>query len=228
MSDLPNQSWQRWLGLAALSLVLIGLWQVPWLNFLVYPFRLFGTFVHELSHGLMALLTGGSFLRFQVSADLSGVAQSAGGIRWLIASAGYVGSAVFGGVLLLLHARGVATRSLLLVMGLLLALLATLFLRNAFGWLAAGALSALLILSALKLPEAGRQLLFDLLALQLVLDGYASLWTVFQLSAHPNVATDAQTMASLTWLPAWSWAVIWSLFSTLVLFACVRASIRRS
>lgn len=228
MTDPATQTWRRWLGLAALSLILIGLWQVPWLGWAVYPFRLFGTFVHELSHGLMAMATGGTFLRFRVSADLSGVAQSAGGVRFLIASAGYVGSAVFGGLLLLLHSRGVRVRTLLAALGLLLALLAALFLRNAFGWLAAGCLSAALIAAAWKLSEPWQQLLFDLLALQLVLDGYSSLWTVFRLSRDTSVTTDAQTMASLTWLPAWSWAMIWALFSTLILVVCVRAALRRS
>lgn len=227
MTETASRNWQRWLGLAALSLLLIGLWQVPVLHWAVYPFRLFGTFVHELSHGLMAIVTGGSFIRFQVSADLSGVAQSSGGLRWLIASAGYVGSAVFGGVLLLLHARGVSARVLLLGLGVTLALFALLFLRNAFGWLAAGCLSAALILAALRSSEAWRQLLFDLLALQLVLDGYSSIWTVFQLADQRDIATDAQTMANLTWLPAWCWALIWALFSTLVLIGCVYASVRR-
>ncbi|WP_170113161.1 M50 family metallopeptidase [Ahniella affigens] len=228
MTATPSPQWQRWLGLAALSLLLIGLWQVPWLGWLVYPFRVFGTFVHELSHGMTAIATGGTFLRFQVSSDLSGVAQSSGGVRMLIASAGYVGSAVFGGVLLLINARGVRARWLLAAMGLILALLAVLFLRNAFGWLAAGVLSAGLLGAAWRLSERWQQWLFDLLALQLVLDGYSSLWTVWQLSGDASVATDAQSMANLTWLPAWSWAVIWALFSTIVLVFCVRASIRRA
>lgn len=228
MNPASTQTWQRWFGLAALSLLLIGLWQVPWLGWLVYPFRLFGTFVHELSHGLTAMLTGGTFLRFQVSADLSGLAQSSGGVRVLVASAGYVGSAVFGGVLLLLHARGVSARVLLGALGILLAVFAVLFLRNLFGWVAAGLLSTTLILAAWKLASAWQQWLFDLLALQLVLDGYSSLWTVFQLSGDRSVATDAQTMANLTWLPAWSWALIWALFSTGVLLLCIRAAVRRT
>jgi len=94
-----DRGWRRWFALAGLALLLIGLWQVPWLGGAVYPFRVFGTFVHELSHGLAAIATGGDFVRFAVSPDLSGVAHSAGGWRVVVASAGYIGSAVFGGVL---------------------------------------------------------------------------------------------------------------------------------
>ena len=73
-------------GLAVLTLALLVLWQIPYFGFVVYPFRLFGTFVHELGHGLAALATGGHFERFTVSPDLSGLAWSSGGIRFVIAS----------------------------------------------------------------------------------------------------------------------------------------------
>ena len=58
-----DRGWRRWFALAGLALLLIGLWQVPWLGGAVYPFRVFGTFVHELSHGLAAIATGGDFVR---------------------------------------------------------------------------------------------------------------------------------------------------------------------
>jgi hypothetical protein len=43
-----------------------------------------------------AVITGGAFRRFEINPDLSGVAFSAGGVAWIISSAGYVGSALFG------------------------------------------------------------------------------------------------------------------------------------
>jgi MFS family permease len=134
---IADRGWRRWFGLAFLALALIGLWQVPWLGWLVYPFRVFGTFVHELSHGLAAIATGGDFVRFAVSPDLSGVAHSAGGLRMIVASAGYIGSAVFGGALLVLHARLLSSRTLLFGLGVVFGLLCLLFVRNLFGVAAA-------------------------------------------------------------------------------------------
>ena len=58
--------WRKVFGLLLLATILIVLWRIPGLGWLAYPFRLFGTFVHELSHGLAALGTGGSFRRFVV------------------------------------------------------------------------------------------------------------------------------------------------------------------
>ena len=59
-----------------------------WVFFLIF---LPGTLVHELSHGLAALLTGGRFVQFTITPDASGLATSAGGWRWLIIPAGYLG-----------------------------------------------------------------------------------------------------------------------------------------
>ena len=221
-----REGWRRWLGLALLGLALIGLWQVPWLGWLVYPFRLFGTFVHELSHGLAAIATGGDFVRFAVSPDLSGVAHSAGGIRIVVASAGYVGSAIFGGLLLAAHARLLSARSLLFVLGVGFALLCLLFVRNLFGIAGALAITAALFAAALRLPAGWRDTLVDVLALQLILDGYNSLFTVFTLARNGATETDAHTMATLTLLPATWWAVIWMLVSTAVLVTVLRLALR--
>ena len=222
-----DRSGRRWFALAGLALLLIGLWQVPWLGWIVYPFRVFGTFVHELSHGLAAIATGGDFVRFAVSPDLSGVAHSAGGWRVVVASAGYVGSAVFGGVLLVLHARLRSSRALLFGLGLLFGLLCLLFVRNLFGVAAGLLITAALVASAAKLPLAARDLLIDVLALQLILDGYDSLFTVLALARQDGVRSDAATMAELTWLPATWWVLIWMMVSTAILFGALKLAVRR-
>ena len=43
----------------------------PWITWLAYPFRLLVTLVHELSHGLAALATGGYFRNFVVFSNSS-------------------------------------------------------------------------------------------------------------------------------------------------------------
>jgi hypothetical protein len=211
--------WGELLGLAALALALVVLGQLPFAQIAVYPFRLFGTFVHELSHGLTAVMTGGRFERFVVRPDLSGLAWSAGGVRWLVSSAGYVGSAVFGGVLILAAARGVRARHLLLALGLALGVLCLVFVRNLFGIVTGLALAAALILAARRLRGAWADGLLLILALELVLDGYNSLLVLFHLSALSAVQTDALSMQAATGVPALVWAVLWALVSTLLLGA---------
>lgn len=97
------------------------LWNVDALSPLMYPFRLFVTYVHEAGHSLMALLTGGKVLGFTVSSNGSGLATTAGGSRALILPAGYLGAAFFGTVLFfILNTRPYArTISIILGVGLI-------------------------------------------------------------------------------------------------------------
>ena len=45
-------------------MIALVLWQMQGLFFLAYPFRLFVTMIHELGHGMAAVLTGGRFPAF--------------------------------------------------------------------------------------------------------------------------------------------------------------------
>ena len=74
-------------------------------SLIVYPVRLFVTFVHEAGHSLAALLTGGQVAGFEVSPDGSGSAMISGGSIALIAPAGYLGAALFGSLLFFLTNR---------------------------------------------------------------------------------------------------------------------------
>ena len=226
VAPVDRRDWKHWVELLLLALALIVLWQVPWLGWLAYPFRLFGTFVHELSHGLAAIATGGHFQRFSVDPDLSGLAWSAGGLRVVVSSAGYIGSAIFGGVLIALHARWLPARALLLGMAVVFGVLCLLFVRNLFGIASALVLTAALWTAGLKLKEYWRDGLLKVLALQLILDGYNSLFTVLQLSRAGESQTDAAAMAQMTWIPASMWAVLWMLASTAILFFVLRFAMR--
>jgi hypothetical protein len=91
------------LALAAFMVALI-LWQVEGLYWLMLPFRLFVTMIHELGHGLAAELTGGEFLRFEVTRRGAGLAYTRGGMPFVVVQAGYLGTALFGaGLLTLTH-----------------------------------------------------------------------------------------------------------------------------
>lgn len=213
------------LGLALASLVL---WRVPVLGLAAYPFRLFGTFVHEICHGLAAVITGGAFRRFEINADLSGVAFSAGGVRWIISSAGYVGSALFGGLLMVLAARGVAAREVIFGLGVALALLCLLFVRNLFGIATGLALSAALIWAGRALREEWADWLLLFLAVQLILDALNSILDLLRISTSlRGVITDAEIMARSTGIPAIFWALAWAALSAFILYWSVKIAYKK-
>src|SRR5437588_3747956 len=88
----------RFVGMLLLCVALALLfWSTP----LLLPFRLFVTMVHETSHALVGAVTGGQVFGIEISLDGSGVTLVRGGNLFLTASAGYVGSGLFGAGLLL-------------------------------------------------------------------------------------------------------------------------------
>ena len=95
---------------------------------LLWPIRLFVTFVHEAGHSLAALISGGQVIEFTVSPDGSGVAKTAGGYPALILPAGYLGAALFGSALFFLTSRFPKwTRGLSVFLGLAIIILTVLF-----------------------------------------------------------------------------------------------------
>jgi hypothetical protein len=209
-----------------LSIVLA---RVPFFGIMFYPFHLFGTFIHEISHGLTAVLTGGGFHRFTVRWDLSGEAWTSGGIRWLIVSAGYVGSAIFGGFLTFLSARNISARHVLFWLGIIFGMLCLIFVRNPFGWIAGLLLAGLLVLAGEKLSAAWADGLLLFLAVQMMLDAIDSVFDLIWISTYrSDTFTDALIMQRATGIPSLIWATVWSIISLVVLVVSLSIAYRRT
>lgn len=86
--------------LITLSIIYIFLKFIPYGNTLLYPVNLIVTFLHEFWHGFFAVVTGWTFHSLQVNSDGSGLATTSGGLRPLVILWGYIGSAIFGNLLL--------------------------------------------------------------------------------------------------------------------------------
>src|SRR5262245_50313607 len=91
----------------------VVLWFIPFAEVLTYPFRIFVTFIHEGGHAIAALLTGNSVNALSVAMNASGETYTTQGgffSQVLVSSAGYLGSMIFGALLLLLIRKAVAAR----------------------------------------------------------------------------------------------------------------------
>lgn len=215
------------IGLAGLVTLLMAF--VPWLGWLGYPFRLLLTIVHELSHGLAALLTGGAFLRFVISADGSGLATTAGGWRWVIIPAGYVGVALFGAVLILLGRNHRWSRIALGVIGGLMVLLSlrygvpsvfsTDFVSGLLTILSGLIFGGFFVWVAVKATPGWIIFLLHLVAIQAGLTAFSDLSTVMGLSLRffDAPANDARSMAELTFIPAIVWAILWAILAVVLI-----------
>jgi hypothetical protein len=170
-----------------------------------------------LCHGLAAILTGGSFQRFAVLHDRTGIAWYRGGIRWIVTSAGYMGCAGVGGLLLLAAASDLQAGDVLFWMGLGL-LLTLLFVRNLFGMLSGLGLAGALLYLGTHLSTAWAETLLLFLAVQVMLNAVQSLFDLVQISRmRLDLPTDAQIMREMTGIPAFIWAALWTLISITLL-----------
>jgi hypothetical protein len=211
-------------GLGFLSVLL---WNVPVVKLLFYPFRLLNVFVHELSHGFAAALSGGTFTRFEINPEISGVAYRYGGSHFIVAPAGYLGAALFGGVLILLTATSIPARAVLMGIGILLALACLIFLANCFGYVAGWGLSALLFYLGWQLDDRGAATLLLFLAVQMILASFESLLVLLSLSrTGRGKGSDAEKMEQLTGIPAASWALLWCMTAVAILIWSITVAYR--
>ncbi len=88
---------------------------VPFGKTVLYPINLLVTFLHEFGHAIGAIITGGGVNYIRVNPDGSGLTESVGGWRSIILMGGYIGSAVFGNILLYLGTRSRQTARITLI-----------------------------------------------------------------------------------------------------------------
>jgi hypothetical protein len=210
-------------GLWVAAAVSLAVSLTPWAEILLYPFKLFTTWVHECSHALAAVLVGGHVRAITIQPDTSGLTQSvvpAGRLaQGLVTSAGYLGAAAVG--CLLMAATRVArwAHAILLGIGACLLMTLVLWMRNVFGAVVVLAWGAALIALARKGLARSVRFVLGLLAVQVALNAVYDIRVLFLVDGGPS---DAVTMSRLFLLPAWMWATVWMLLSLALLGATLR------
>jgi Peptidase M50B-like len=212
--------------LVAASILTILIWFIPLASILVYPLRLFVTFIHEGGHALAALLTFGSVDRFIVFANASGETYTRGGMPLVIASAGYLASTAYGASLLVLCRQGKDSKTVFTVTAGLILALTALFAADTFSWVTGILLSAVLIGIAIWSTTRLAHFFLSFLAVQCCLNAIFDLNTLFLISSTSRSHSDAATMEYITMIPASIWAAFWLIISIFTLIAALRSHAR--
>lgn len=179
-------------------------WESPF----VYPLKVFVVFLHEISHGMAAVATGGSIQQITLSPWLGGACYCPGGNAFITLSAGYLGSLAWGGVILEAGRRvGRHADRLVEVMGAGMILLTLLFVRGAFGFAFGLLFGTGLLLVARRLSADRNRLLLTVLGLTSCL--YAILDIKSDVLDRPHLPSDAHMLAELTGVPTVAWGVLW-------------------
>jgi len=209
---------------AGFFLFFAALWLL-WGTWIVMPLKLFVVLLHEISHGMMAVATGGTIDRIVITADQGGTCFCGGGDAFLTLSAGYLGSLAWGVALVLVASR-VERRAawLTAAIGVLIGLVALLYVRNLFGLGFALGFGAALVGAARYLsPAANRRILW---ALGLTSCLYAVLDIKSDILDRPELHSDARMLAEMTGIPTIVWGGLWIAVALLVCWWLIRRIFR--
>ena len=196
---------------------------------LLYPLRLFITFVHESGHAVAALVTGNQVRSLAVSPNGEGVTMATQNLlsAWMIDSAGYLGTAIFGAAMLqvgrLRKVQNPGRAALYFASGALLGV--TLL----WGWhdlftLAVGfGLSGVCFALARFLSPAAANFAAAFLAVQCGLNAISDIGILLSLTTGGEMQNDAGNMAKTYGLPATLWGALWAITALVVLCIGLRS-----
>lgn len=215
-ADLPGR-----LHFALAALVCLGLATLR----IGGPFAWLGTWLHEISHGLAAIATGGSIVGITLGFDGAGQAVTRGGSAVVTTFCGYAGAPVLAGLLYAAASlRGTASRLAFVVAAIATAGAALRYGQTLGTYVIAGGVAMLLAGLAWiggRGDSRGRRA-------GLRLGQYAALLVVIQETIAPlmllrdGTGTDAARLAEVTWIPSGFWAVGWAAIGCGVLFLLAR------
>ena len=212
MKKPPRRLWLPvLLGLAAILL---------WNTWIAYPFRVFVVFLHEISHGLAAILTGGELVSIGLSPNEGGVAVTRGGSRFLVLTAGYLGSLLFGALFLLLGGRRRWAPGVIGLIGIFTLVVTLVYVRSWFGLLYGLLAAVVFILFASKLKPEASEILLAAIGIMSCLYAVWDIASDVLLRSVPS--SDASALANLTGVPAIGCGVLWTVTSLGVIVAVLR------
>jgi hypothetical protein len=183
-----------------------------WNTVFVYPLKIFVVFLHEISHGIAAVLTGGKIVKIELSPLQGGVCYTSGGSRLLILPAGYLGSMLFGALILILASKTNIDKIISLIIGIAVLIITFLFIRPffSFGFIFSLIFGVLIIFISF-LPKIVNDIFLKFIGLTSML--YAILDIKDDLITRTVQGSDAYAMSQIIPLPSIVWGVIWILIA---------------
>ncbi len=217
----------RWVLLGSVA-VTIALFKLPIAQYFVFPVMAFAVAVHELGHGIGALLMGGDFHDFRMwssGGGLSGVASTAtegGAAAGFVLAGGLCGPAVAGALLFAIGKDPKWARRGLLALGGFLALAVLLWARNGLAVVVLGGYAAIFLAVAIWTSAQTAQLALVFIATQLALSVYVGgnyLFMQEAVTGGGTIPSDTQQMANQLGGAYWFWGSVCAAVSAAALGA---------
>lgn len=206
----------RWIAVAVVVAVMMLFWASP----LLWPLKIFVVFLHELSHVVAIILTGGHPSGISLSPNQGGLAYGFGGNGFVVANAGYLGSLCWGLVLLAVANRRRAVSWFLRAMGVGLGVATLIWMRPfiSFGFLYGLAAAISLFVVGWRFSASFGSAFLRILGI------FSCLYALVDIQLdvlHPGSwggTSDASILAEMTGVPALVWGAGWTLLSVVILY----------
>lgn len=205
------------------TVIIAVLWRTP----VLFPFKLLTIYMHELSHALAGWMTGAQIDGIEVHANEGGVCHLRGGKMWIILPAGYLGSAIFGSVLVLFAMLSIRAPIWGTIAGIAVIVALIISLRWADTWLTRGvAVGFIALIAFLLWFQKGVGLPYVLTFIGTMSALYA-IFDIYDDTIRRHVPqSDASLMAERTGIPSILWGILWCLFSSGLLVGVVYVGLR--
>jgi hypothetical protein len=221
-----------------IAVVIFLLLQLPYFVQIQYPFRLLGTWFHEMGHGLTALFVGGKFHYLEIYANGGGVAYSTVTNKFMsiplarafTAAGGLFGPAIAGSVLIM-SARSQKHAAILfrILTGVILLSL-IIWIRSYWGIIVLSGFVVLFVIIMFLKKKKVETIAVLFLGLQCILSTYLQLNYLFTKQFERNgqvMTSDTQNIAANTFGTYWFWGGLILLVSFFLLWKSIRYYLKR-
>ena len=201
----------------AFAVFTIILWRIPFGMLVLYPFTILSTWFHEMAHGVMALILGGSFHQLEIYADGSGLAMWSGDLflgnvgKAIVAAAGPLGPTAAGATLIILSKKEKHLKNILYTFSAILAFSVIYWIRSIYGIPVILTFTVLIFFAALKMQPKNQKLLIIFLGIQAFLSIYLSFGYLMSQEAFIDNdfhISDTGIIAQNLFFPYWIWGGI--------------------
>ena len=212
-----------------IAIVVIAIWQLPYLGWVQYPFILLGTWFHEMGHGVASLIVGGTFEFLEIYKNGGGVAYANLGNSYLpsslakaiMAAGGLLGPAIIGAIFIAAAKYHKSSMILLRLLVGVIILSLLLWIRSFWGLIVMSAY-VFVLLGIMYLKNRKLEVITILfLGLQCILSTYLQIDYLFTKQFERNGAvqiSDTQAIAENTFGFYWLWALVIMFFSGIILW----------
>ncbi|WP_259337994.1 M50 family metallopeptidase [Colwellia sp. RSH04] len=179
------------------------------------PFNWLESYFHEISHGLAALLTGGSIIKIELFTNGAGLCTTRGGVSFVITFMGYAGATLWGwGIYTLAGAHKRVAQYFSYFILLVLACSVIFWVRDLLTLIIVAIVISMFVFLVKMKTLQYLQIVLQFMGIIILLN---SLFSPMYLLDGRNLG-DGAALAASTFIPELVWIVIWC---ALALFACL-------